>query len=193
MFLLVFLVLGSIIGYLQGGRWSSFSVTKLRFGFLVFVALAVQISVHLSNIDITSKAGLVAHILSYLLVIAFLFLNVQIRWAEVIAFGLMLNLIPVLLTDGDMLYSSIAFSGSYHGAPYATDTMSEMFWFLGELFSLPKELPLHYTFSAGDIMIWSGLFGISREMMLARSIRPNVVWVRYRPRHLVRANNQFCQ
>jgi len=188
MFLLTFLVLGLIIGYAQGGRANAFSLVKFQYGFLVLLALTIQVILLTFNLSLASDIGLAAHVASYLLIIIFLLSNRHIRWVELLTFGLTLNLLGVVSGGSYVSGSSMTIAGILDMAVPAAGLAGAPLWFLGNAFSLSQGLPFNAVFSLGDVFIGVGLLVISREMVLARSARPQGAPLRYRPKHLAKAN-----
>ncbi|HEY3375181.1 MAG TPA: DUF5317 family protein [Candidatus Aquicultor sp.] len=181
MLVLVCAVLGVIIGYIQGGNSNSFSLLYIKFGFLVVIACCIQIVLCAIGFTFNLPATVnnVAQAVSYLMVIGFMLLNRQIRFMGLIATGLLLNLIA-LITDGSTP-AAVAFAGT----PTSSQTLAPL-WFLGDVFSLPQAYPGATGISLGDILVAIGILIVSRDIVLARAVRPQVSRVRYEPKHLAR-------
>lgn len=171
MLVATFLALGLIAGFIQGGSTNSISLLHIRNSFLIVTAFLLQAIVLLVELVFPQTAALTlnAQVTSYLLVLMFLLSNRQLRYIELVAVGLTLNLVAIIL------------SGYAPGSPSL---------YLGEVFSTPGSLSDSLRFSAGDALISLGLLAMTRDVMLARAMRPELVRVRYQPKHLAGALRQ---
>lgn len=187
MFLVPFLVIGIVIGYIQGGRLSALSQISLRYGSLVAMALAIQVTLFICDFTPYSSLpeGTVANIISYMLVIAFLFLNRQVKLIEVVAGGLTLNFLAIVSNGGYMPGPTAAFASTASAASSMELARSSL-WYLGDIILLPLTYSVRYAISVGDILIALGMLVIIRGTMLAQRAELVEVKERYRPKHLAR-------
>ncbi|NCO66628.1 MAG: hypothetical protein COW32_03730 [Candidatus Aquicultor secundus] len=191
MFLVPFLALGIAIGYIQGGRMSALSQISLRYGSLVMMALAIQLTLFVCGFTPYSSLpeGMVANIVSYMLVIAFLLLNRQVKLIEVVAAGLTLNFLAIVSNGGYMPGPTVVFASSTLESAASSAQVANAgssLWFLGDTFTLPLFSSLSYAFSIGDILIALGMFAIIRGTMLEHRAELTVAKERYQPKHLAR-------
>ncbi len=191
MFLIPFLVLGIAIGYIQGGRMSALSKISLHHGSLVIMALVIQLTLFACGFTPYSALpeGMVANIVSYMLVIAFLFLNRQVKLIEVVAGGLTLNFLAIVSNGGYMpgptpAFASSALDSALSSAQGANAASS--LWFLGDTFMLPLFSSIGYAFSIGDLVIALGMFAIIRGTMIEHRAELAIARERYQPKHLAR-------
>lgn len=189
MFLVPFLVLGVAIGYIQGGRMSALSKITFRHGSLVIMALVIQLTLFACGFTPygTLPEGMVANIVSYMLIIAFLFLNRQVKLIEVVAAGLTLNFLAIVSNGGYMPGPTAAFaSGALDPAVSSAQPAAASLWFLGDTFTLPLFSSIGYAFSIGDLVIALGMFAIIRGTMIEHRAELAVARERYQPKHLAR-------
>ncbi|MHB8841483.1 MAG: DUF5317 domain-containing protein [Candidatus Aquicultor sp.] len=191
MFLVPFLVLGVAIGYIQGGRMSALSKISLRHGSLVIMALVIQLTLFVCGFTPYSALpeGMVANIVSYMLVIAFLFLNRQVKLIEVVAAGLTLNFLAIVSNGGYMPGPTAAFASSALDSAVSSAQVANAessLWFLGDTFTLPLFSSIGYAFSIGDLVIALGMFAIIRGTMIEHRAELAIARERYQPKHLAR-------
>ncbi|MCX6095177.1 MAG: DUF5317 domain-containing protein [Candidatus Bipolaricaulota bacterium] len=171
MFLIVAVILGVIIGYLSGGRLSRLALLKLKFLWLVLVALLIQFLIFplFTDRPILPYGTAPLHLLSYALVFLFLAMNFRILPLLAVGIGALLNLLVICVNGGYMPSSATALSRS--GAADVARLLIEKGTYgnvklmgkgttldaLGDLLYLPKGLPLATVFSVGDLVMAFGL------------------------------------
>ncbi|MDI6816574.1 MAG: DUF5317 family protein [Actinomycetota bacterium] len=194
MFILDFIMLALLFGYLQGGRLSALSQVRLRYGVLVFLALAIQIALlacEPSSNSALERVGFAASAASYLCIVVFMVANRHIVGTRVLAAGLALNFLATTSFSSAML-SAMASSGvdmASLGVPSAL--VGSALWYMGDILSMPKGIPFAAAFSVGDVMVGLGIFVALREMMQPVSADIQIIRPRYQPKHLVRAGSRM--
>ncbi|MHB0975742.1 MAG: DUF5317 domain-containing protein [Candidatus Aquicultorales bacterium] len=168
MFLLVSLPLGYIVGRCFGGSLRNAASLRIKHAWLPLAAIVLQIALFngtafSSSMEPTVKAGL--HILSYLPIVAFCFINRRIVGIPLIAAGMLLNLIAIAGNGGFMptTYEALASAGldpegrrTEAGAYNNAAGPESRFLVLGDIFAIPEGLPLSNVFSIGDVVIALG-------------------------------------
>lgn len=165
MLLLYAIVAGLIAGRLSGGRLRNLEHLRFAWWPLAVGGLAVQVVLFARPVaERVGSEGPLIYVLSTLAVMAALLRNLSSPGLVVIAVGASLNLIAVLANGGAMPSAPEAwlalngvaelpvthFSNSVLIGP---DTLVP---FLGDIFVLPRPLPLANVFSIGDAFIAIG-------------------------------------
>lgn len=173
MFITYAFLLGIAAGYLRGGSIKNLTQTPLVCNGLAFSAFALQIIIFsdLFPIKVLPPALIIFfHILSYILLIAFIFLNRRNHSLLIIGSGICLNGLVILLNGGYMpthpeklsntsmnrFVAPLQEGNAVHNS-ISIDQNTLLPW-LGDIFSLPSWLPLSNVFSIGDILIGMGIF-----------------------------------
>jgi hypothetical protein len=158
LFIIYVIVIGIIIGYLCGGELKYITDITLYYKPLVICAIFIQLIIFsdfsfvllLSDIAIS-----VLHIISYILLIAFIVLNFKIPGISVIGLGALLNSLVIFLNGGYMPSLLVKHTGAIDNNIIDISDKT-IFPLLGDIFSLPEWLPLTNNFSIGDILIGIG-------------------------------------
>ncbi|MGI6705537.1 MAG: DUF5317 domain-containing protein [Clostridia bacterium] len=173
MFIIYAFFLGIVAGYLRGGRLKNLTQKPLVYNGLAFFAFILQIIIFSDIFPIKALPPaliIFLHILSYILLIAFLFLNRKNRCLWIIGMGICLNGLVILLNGGYMpthpeklsdtsmnrFVAPLQEGNAVHNS-ISMDQNTLLPW-LGDIFSLPSWLPLSNVFSIGDILIGMGIF-----------------------------------
>ncbi|MBS3908846.1 MAG: DUF5317 domain-containing protein [Actinobacteria bacterium] len=191
MFILGFIMLALVFGYLQGGKLASLSQVRLRYGLLVVAAFILQATVYVWDTSYLSVAaiGIIANGASYALIIVFMLANRGIAGAPVIATGLLLNFFAIL-SNGGYMPGSIAVAGTgLVNLGYPADP--PLLWFLGDVLSMPQALSFGGAFSIGDVCVGIGVFAGLRELMEPASAEIRILRPRYQPKHLASASKRL--
>lgn len=174
MFLLLALVLGLAFALALGGKPSRIFDLRLRGEPLVLVALGGQI-VLFSRLGADVPDGLVGplHLATYALLIAFAAANLRVRPLALILIGLACNTIAIAANGGRMPASERALAGlglsSFDGN---VSTEAHRLLFLGDVFVLPRQLPLANVFSVGDVLIGLGAIALVMVVSLGATGSP---------------------
>jgi hypothetical protein len=160
---------------LSGGRWARLATFRPRATWLLWLALAVQV-LQFSFLDLGRFSDGV-HVGTYVLAAAFLVANHRIPGVWLVALGGFGNGLTITLNHGTLPAREAALRAS--GLPVDRDDFvnsgimahAKLPW-LGDVFYLPKGVPLANVFSVGDVLLVVGAFVVVHS--LARRGRPAV-------------------
>jgi hypothetical protein len=157
--LVVVLALGIVV--LIRGDPRALASLRFRSGWLLGVALAIQVLVVAVFPGPKTTLRLVLYLGSYVLAVLFLFLNRTIPGLWIVGAGAFLNLIAIAANSGVMPATAGALSRAGiedAGAVFANSAPVEhaRLWFLGDVFAVPASWPLANVFSVGDVLIAGG-------------------------------------
>jgi uncharacterized protein DUF5317/MFS transporter len=159
-FLLPSLVLGIALACVLGGRPSRLLDVRFRLSWAVFVALGVQVLLFLpTGISFPHSMLAVVHVASYVLLGAFAVVNLRLVALVPAFLGLALNAIVIVVNGGQMPMSPRAAeaAGVVDNATNNVSSEAHHLWFLGDVFAIPRSLPLSNAFSVGDVLIAIGM------------------------------------
>lgn len=179
MFLLWAVILGVLIGFLRKGSLKNLSQLKLHGTWLILVALVIQLLIF----PLGARKPLIGfgteylHILSYLLLLAFVFLNRRYWQIILMGLGMLSNFLVILANGGHMPATEAALRGA--GLNRVADRitagntsgniilMSEdtKLNFLGDIMYMPSWVPLANAFSLGDLLLGLGIILFLQEKM----------------------------
>ncbi len=174
MFLLPALGLGFVFAILLGGRPTRVFELRFRAGWLVLLALAVQLVIFTKFVDIEPLLRGRLHLASYGLLLLFAALNLRTRMLLPVLAGLGLNAAAIAANSGKMPLSQTA-AGAAGLQPEAISNVSRHashLSFLGDVFALPSRLPLANVFSAGDLLIGFGMIGFIVAVATDEGVTP---------------------
>jgi hypothetical protein len=142
-----------------GGRLGRVGSVNLRWPSLILVSLLIQIAIT-SVFEVSKGVGTAFHLVSYVPLAAFFVLNRTTPGVLVTGTGTALNLIAIAANGGTMPARASAVktagiplqSAFENSAPVRDANL----WFLGDIFAVPKALPLANVFSVGDVLIVLG-------------------------------------
>lgn len=183
MFLLPSILVGVVLAVLLGGRPSRLVSLRLRHGWAVFAALALQALLFSAAGDpVPDRLREPLHLATYGLLFLFAAANVRAIALLPLSLGMALNGIAIAVNGGRMPVSESAWQAANLGAAdYGNVSLGgERLTFLGDVFALPRELPLANVFSAGDLLIALGVValivmmsvGSGRALAPSRLVRP---------------------
>lgn len=175
MILLVALGLSFAVALLRGGRIGRLLTLPLRGPGWAIVAFALQTLVIYLPVKSPVLWWLCAALLvvSYLLLLAFLWTNRRLPGMALIGLGMLCNLAVILANGGYMPISPEAVERIGHSGrlvegagglrvAFSKDIVlpreQTRLWFLGDLFLLPPPFPLPSAFSPGDVGVALGAF-----------------------------------
>jgi hypothetical protein len=161
-FVLYAVVVGIVVGYALGGRLERIGSVGVRWPWLAFAALAVQVVLFLPRVgDALGPAAPAVYVASSLAVLVVILANVRIPGVALIAAGAASNLAAILANGGSMPASpdALASLGWTDGAGYSNSVVrpDAVLAPLTDVFALPAWLPLANVFSVGDVLIAVGL------------------------------------
>lgn len=171
MFLIWFLVAGVIVGLLRKGRVTQLERLPLRAPWLVVVAMVVQALIFpWGDRDPVIKVGTnYLHVVSYLPLLIFVYLNRGYKELILIGIGILCNLVVILANGGFMPVSPFALRQAGHAdfAEYLEEVHTSgnvilmgdntRLNFLGDILFLPPWMPFATAFSIGDLLLGAGL------------------------------------
>jgi len=171
MFLLWAVLLGLLLGLLRRGSLANLGRLELRGLWLILPALLIQILIFpLGPHEPIVKVGTpYLHLLSYLFLLAFIFLNRRYFEILIMGIGLVLNFVVIAANGGYMPASAEALrragmediaaileQGLYHGNTVLMSPETRLN-LLGDWLYLPAVVPLANAFSIGDLFLALGI------------------------------------
>lgn len=170
MLLLVPLILSLVLGFLRGGRLRALGEHPWRFPLLPILALGVQVIAFLPDENASPIARMFTatlHILSYLLLLAFVSLNRRTPWLWLVGIGLASNALVILANGGFMPVPGTP-GGYYYNNTVRVYGQANL-WFLADILRAPPWIPWAGAFSVGDLMIAVGCFALVQRLITASS------------------------
>jgi hypothetical protein len=161
MLLLYAVIAGLVWAYIWGGRLERLAELSWRGAHWVMVAFFIQIVIF-SPLERFLPTALIPalHVCSYLLLAAVLLANRRMPGVWLVFAGLVGNLAAIAGAGGYMPASETAlrgagleFSGIHYNSVVGQNTW---FWFLGDMFYIPRPWPGANVFSVGDALIAVG-------------------------------------
>jgi hypothetical protein len=130
---------------------------RLRWSWLIFAALGLQLLITTFVPDMGSGPSKLIHLGSYVCVLAFLGRNWRLPGVTLILLGAVLNLSAIVANDGVMPARAGALRTAgivethefENSAPVAHARLQP----LGDVFAVPASVPLANVFSVGDVVI----------------------------------------
>lgn len=142
------------------GRWpAGLLLHRWHAPLLIWVTLAVQVVV----VEVRLPHGLapVAHVLTYVLALGFLWLNRRLPGAVLVGLGAASNGLTIALNGGVLPASrwATAAAGIDPHLAFANSAVVDhpVLPWLGDVFAWPVPLPLANTFSVGDALVVAGV------------------------------------
>jgi Family of unknown function (DUF5317) len=144
---------------LARGRLSALGELNLRHGWLALAGIGVQILIISVVTGIPGWLSEAVHMLSYVLLGAFAWVNRRIPGVPVILAGGLLNFIAIAANGGVMPADpEIAVKMAGEGGFQNSGGMGEAhLLFLGDIFATPSWFPLYNVYSVGDAVIVLGV------------------------------------
>ena len=171
MFLLPSLLIGLSLALVLGGKPSRLADVRFRASWTVLLSLGVQVVLFSQlGAGLSQSARGVLHIATYGLLLTFAAANIRIVALVPVLIGVALNAIAITANGGVMPLSTSAAqaAGIDETQGGNVSSQAEHLRFLGDVFALPKELPLANTFSIGDILIGLGVIAFIVIVSLPR-------------------------
>ena len=178
------LVLGVVIAGVLGADLGKLSDLRLRHTWSVFAALAFQIVDFSTLVRFVPPGAVVpVHLGSYVLIAVFLVANARVAGMPLVALGWLANLTAIVLNGGRMPISlrNWVMAGEAPGLLTRTGVHNNnvlanhgtLTW-LGDIFPLPRGVPLANVFSIGDVLIVAGAVAVAslsgRSVLLPQAI-----------------------
>jgi hypothetical protein len=145
-----------------GGRLARLAQVRIRYSWLLWLALADQIVIISVIPDSHHTPLAVAHIASYVLAGICVVFNRRLPGILLIGLGGALNGLVIAINGGTLPTSAEALSTAGRAADADQFTNSGVvdsprLAFLGDAFATPAWVPGHTVFSIGDVVIWVGI------------------------------------
>jgi hypothetical protein len=148
---------------LAGGQLSRLADVKLRALWAVGLALAIQILiVDVFAAKVPHLLASILHMISYILAAWVVVANRRIRGLWIVALGGGLNMLAIAANNGVMpaSQSAVLRAGLVETAgefANSATTTNPRLGFLGDVFAIPRGIPLSNVFSVGDVLLVVGL------------------------------------
>jgi hypothetical protein len=174
MLLLYAVVLGLVIGLASGGRLSGLAQAPVRLWPVALLGLLFQVLLFSSPLAaVVGRLGPSLYVASTAIVLMALIINLRQPGFPLIILGAFLNFAVIAANGGQMPASPDALAALI-GAPVlpsadfsnsAVATPGTTLWYLGDIFVLPRPMPLANIFSIGDVLI-----GLGGAVFIVRSM-----------------------
>lgn len=174
MLLLYFLAAGLLLGRLSGGRLSHLGTVQFQWAGLALCGLLAQLALFAPPVaSRVGDLGPALYVASTMAVLAALLRNVRLPGLAIVAVGAFSNLVAIVVNGGFMPSAPAAWMGLNGVAALPTTDYSNsaiagpgtLFPFLGDVFFLPRPIPLANVFSIGDVLI-----GVGAAWFLVRAL-----------------------
>ncbi len=177
MLLVAFFALCVLSVPLAGGRLAHLAHLRLRATWAILLAAALQLAILWLHPQ--GAAGLhgALHLASYLLAAAFVLANGGVPGLPLIGLGGALNFVAIAANGGVMPIRPAALTAAglasapqvFHNSAVVAAARLP---FLGDIFAVPRPLPFHNVFSAGDVCIVLGA-GIALHRLCRSRLVPS--------------------
>ena len=181
MLYLIAILIGLVIGLVRGGRPSHLAQLRLRWLWLVFLALVIQLLIFplFSESALLPYGTAPLHLLSYAILMVWLAMNLRVLPMGVLLLGATCNLITIASNGGYMPASVTALQRA--GLGHAADRLlqgnvvanvilmapSTRVNTLADWLYVPGWIPFATVFSIGDVLIMVGLVWLIARGMKA--------------------------
>lgn len=168
MILPVALLCGVLVAWALGARLSRIADVRFRGDWLVLGAFAIQLAIFTAlQRHVPGAYHTPLHVLTYVMVIAFLALNVRVPGFWLVTFGVACNVLVIFANNGRMPVTLTAWKATGQSPSLITATgeynnnvlagHGTHLAFLGDIFALPGNVPLANALSIGDVLIVIGM------------------------------------
>lgn len=162
MLLVVVALLAVVTIPLSGGRISRLADVRLRLPGLAIAGLLAQVVI-ISIVELPGWLATTVHLVSYGLVLAFVWCNRHLPGLWLVALGGLSNLVVITANEGVMPASADALRTAGRSPTEEGFTNSEVLpdarlEFLGDVLPMPSWMPFANVFSIGDVLIALGVF-----------------------------------
>ena len=157
MFLVPSIGLGLLFAVLLGGKPSRLQSVRFRHAWAVLLALSGQLVLFLPlPLDLAAGYTSFFHSCTYALLAWFAVANFGVRRLLPLYAGLALNALAILANGGRMPVAPEAARAAGIDTFRSVSASASHLRFLGDVFAIPRELPLANVFSVGDVLIGLG-------------------------------------
>jgi len=157
--LLILIIPAIFLVYITGGNLKWLVNRPLHFKWLVLCSLFVQIVIFsgMPVLDYIPSLYIgIIHVISYLILLAFIFLNVKVAGIAILGLGTLSNVIAIT-ANGGFMPSPLVVPREIYKNVIGISPESRLL-FLSDILSVPEWLPLPSAFSVGDVSIVTGMF-----------------------------------
>ncbi|MBI5876941.1 MAG: DUF5317 domain-containing protein [Chloroflexi bacterium] len=170
-----------LLALARGGRLIRLAEVNLRWFPLLFVPLGLQLLIYTPLADRLALPDWMirsTYLVSMLVAAVVVARNARLPGFALLLGGLLCNLAVIAANGGFMPVSESAralaglppITGSHNNVILMTEFTP--LWFLGDLFPIPRVVPLANVFSIGDVLIALGAFGFIHAAMRATVSAP---------------------
>jgi len=188
-YMIVPVLLAAMVGFLHGGRLRNLAKVRLCASWIPLAMFTLQLVIVLfpqgqSELFLGLRPW--AMIVTYDLLIAFLYINRRLPGIKLILLGAALNLAVILANGGYMPVTREALARSGHqdlvfvhdeqafvlgSKDIVLPEKQTRLQLLSDVVGIPEAFPVSATFSVGDLIIMAGAAGLVYRMMLSDSPR----------------------
>ena len=182
------IIISIIIGLLRNGKLSSLSEISLKRIELIVLACLIQgglIFLGSKKIKFVLDYSSYMIIFSYIVLLLAVWYNRKLKGIKIIAMGIIFNFIVIVANGGQMpvLLSSLYKAGLNDFALvlkegiYVTHTLiteKTLFGFLADVIPLPSPFPDPSVVSAGDFLMFYGVFCLIQNAMLKEELNSEI-------------------
>lgn len=158
---------GLVVAWLLGAQLGRMDDLELRGAGFIFSALALELALFIPGVDVVPAALIrPANVVSYALVSGFMLTNLRRPGFALAALGAFSNSLVIIANHGLMPVSAGAwtdsgrflseFSKDHTFANNVLASHSTHLQFLGDMFAIPRAIPLATPISIGDVLIVIG-------------------------------------
>ena len=144
------------------GSVSALAALHFRAGWLMPLALLLQVLIVNVLVDLPETVARGAHLVTYALAGVFLALNLRIAGVPLIAVGTAANAVTIALNGGVLPASAAALQAAGwtddHRFANSTPVEDARLAFLGDNYVTPDWVPFSNVYSLGDVLIVLGVF-----------------------------------
>lgn len=168
---------------LLGGSLGRLATARVKGGWTIALALVLQVVIiSLIPKEMLGWRGQTVELVSYALAVGFLVINRRVPWLWLVGLGGLCNLVAIGANAGVMPASPVALRAAgraRHPGQFMNSTVlshPHVAW-LGDNFSVPRNLPLANVFSVGDVLLAVGALLLLHSLCAsapARALRRSV-------------------
>ncbi len=186
MLYLMVIILAIIVGLLRGGELEKLSHISIEGVWLFALALMLRGLIwifEMLNISGFQRFSPYLIFISYLLLVIVSIRNIKLPGFKYVTLGVLLNSFVIFLNGGKMPVmvnqqmaqniGTITVLGQEQNGIHSLMHNRTLFAFLGDVLPLPKPFPDTSILSAGDILIFVGLFILIQKTLMKEDLLPH--------------------
>jgi hypothetical protein len=149
---------------------------RIRWPHLILAAIAVQVLIiNVLPAVLPIRVADILHLATYAAAVAFIAINRRIKGLWLVALGGGSNLTAIAANGGRMPASprALRIAGVQPATHFTNSGLiphAHLAW-LGDIFAIPRSLPLANVFSIGDVLLIAGVFALLHEACGSRLSR----------------------